>query len=267
MTAEIPQFNGILHKVESICKRLGVDRYEHKKGRKLAIGVPEIIALAVFKQANGIPTKKALHDIFEPNCTYKTLVVNLNRFASLALLIVQILLASARKRITHLIKHTDSTEIPVCTDRKARSHKTMQFFARWGKTGKGWFYGLKMHITSDLSRSLLSVKFTSGNVDDRSVFEKLNHDLTGIFVADAGYVSRELERRFSNGKRIILAIPKINMRKIATDWQIACLNTRMAVELNFRNLKLFHGLITSFPRSVNGYLANYIYSLLAYQIA
>lgn len=267
MTADIPQYNGILLKVEGIIKRLGVDMYAHKKGRRLAIAVPEIISLAIFKQDNGIPTKRQLYEIFEPNCSYKTLVVNLNRFASLALLILQILLLITRKGTTHVIKHTDSTEIPVCTNRKARYHKTMKFFARWGKTGKGWFFGLKLHITADLNRNILAVKFTSGNVDDRAVFENLNNNLTGIFVADAGYVSKILEQRFNNSERIILAVPKVNMKKIAADWQIACLNTRMLVELNFRSLKMFYALITSLPRSVNGYLANYIYSLLAYQIA
>lgn len=143
----------------------------------------------------------------------------------------------------------------------------MKLLARWGKTGKGYFFGLKLHLTADLNRNVLAVQFTSGNVDDRTVFEKLNHDLTGIFVADAGYVSKNLEQRFSNSEKIILAVPKVNMKKIATDWQIACLNTRMVIELSFRNLKMFYGLITSLPRSVNGYLANYIYSLLAYQIS
>lgn len=57
------------------------------------------------------------------------------------------------------------------------------------------------------------------------------------------------------------------MKKIAMNWQILLLKTRMKVEVNFRILKSFYGLITSLPRSVNGYFANYIYSLLAYQLA
>ena len=36
------------------------------------------------------------------------------------------------------------------------------------------------------------------------------------------------------------------------------------IELNFRNLKMFFGLVTSLPRSVGGYLGNYISSILAY---
>lgn len=268
MTAQITQYDNIVSKVEDLCNRLGVDKFEeNKKGRKLAIPIPEIISLAVFKQKFGISTKIDLYDIFEPDCSYKTLVVNLNRFAGLALLILSLLLTRNSSWSNQPIKHTDSTDIPVCLDRNARRHKTMKQFAKWAKTGKGWFYGLKLHITTDLEQNLLSVKFTSGNVWDGSVFEELNKNLSGIFVCDAGYVSKKLEQKFSNNHRLILAAPKINMRKIATDWQIKLLKTRMLIEMNFRNLKLFYGLITSLPRSVAGYLANYIYALLAYQIA
>ena len=56
------------------------------------------------------------------------------------------------------------------------------------------------------------------------------------------------------------------MKKMMTDWQEKLYQTRMMIELNFRSLKLFYGLVTSLPKSVDGYVANYIYSLLAYQI-
>ena len=55
-----------------------------------------------------------------------------------------------------------------------------------------------------------------------------------------------------------------NMKRIATKFQTDLYNTRMLIELNFRNLKVLHGLETSMPRSVDGYFGNYIYSLLAY---
>jgi hypothetical protein len=31
----------------------------------------------------------------------------------------------------------------------------MREFAKWGKTGKGWFYGLKMHLVTDLEETPL----------------------------------------------------------------------------------------------------------------
>ena len=41
----------------------------------------------------------------------------------------------------------------------------------------------------------------------------------------------------------------------------------MLIELNFRNLKMFYGLVSSLSRSITGYLANYIYAILAYVLA
>lgn len=144
----------------------------------------------------------------------------------------------------------------------------MRDYASWGHNGKGSFYGLKLHLTADLNRSILAVKFSSGGVDDRQVTIPMNRDLLGLFIADAGYVAAWLERDFFvEGKRMILIKPKKNQRKLATLFDVWVYNTRMAIEIPFRNLKLFYGLITSLPRSVVGYLANYTYALLAYLLA
>jgi hypothetical protein len=139
--------------------------------------------------------------------------------------------------------------------------------ASWGYTGKGSFFGLKLHITADLNRKLLAIKFTSGNTDDREVFLELNKDLMGLFIADSGYVSKKLQRDFNiKDKRILIVKPRKNMKNQMTELEEFFYKTRAIIELNFRTLKVFYGLITSLPRSVNGYLANYIYSLLAYQL-
>ena len=143
----------------------------------------------------------------------------------------------------------------------------MKGLARFGRNSKGIYFGLKLHIITDLKRQLLSVKFTSGNIDDRKAVIKLSKDLIGLFIADAGYVSKKLSKEFyQEHKRILIARPKKNMKKIMTKFQEMLYQTRMLIELNFRNLKMFYNLITSMPRSIDGYFANYIYSLLAYQI-
>lgn len=126
----------------------------------------------------------------------------------------------ANRKDDHPIKHTDSTDVSVCSIRKAKHHKTMRDFASWGKTGKGWFYGLKLHFTANLKRRILALAFTSGNVDDRAVTVKLNKGLFGIFVADAGYVSEKLAREFYiENKRILFVKPRANMKKLATEFQ------------------------------------------------
>ena len=256
-------------KLEKVVKHLytqfRLDKYEKTKGRKLSLGIINIVSLAVFKQFNGIPTKKAIFRIFRPKCSYKTLVVNINRFAKISLFILSALMRMNNKE-SHIIKHTDSTELPVSLNKNAKHHKVMKGLAAWGKNGKGWFYGLKMHITTDVNRKLLAVKFSPGSTADSQMFMELNKDINGIFVADGAYISEKLATEvYHLGKGFLFAKPRKNMKKLITDFQFHLYNTRMIIEINFRNLKQFHGLITGLPKSVSGYFANYIYSLLAYQ--
>lgn len=267
MITSIQIFKEMRQTVEWFYAQLKFNNLEKTKGRKLALPIVDILTLALFKHRQCISTKKSLFEIFKPKCSYKTLVVNLNRFAILALIILLALLKINHKQAS-LVKHTDSTRIPVCLNKNARRHKTMKILSNWGKTGRGWFYGLKLHITTDLNKRLLSVRFSSGNVHDTQVFMDLNKDFDGIFIADAGYCSEKLRKEFyKENKRILLFQPKKNMKKLISAFQYHLYNTRMLIEINFRNLKMFHGLITSLPRSVNGYLANYTYSLLSYLIA
>lgn len=267
METVIQLYNDILYQVGIFYKQLRLDKHEKTKGRKLALSIKETISLALFKQVNNIATKKSIWKIFKPNCSYKTLVVNINRFALYALIVLTAILKWNRQ-FANIVKHTDSTDIPVCLNKNVKSHKTMRSLASWAHSGKGLYYGLKLHMTADLNRTILAVKFSSGNVHDTHVFKNLNKDLLGLFVADAAYISEKLSSEFHiEGKRILLAKPRKNMKKLITPLQYHIYNTRMSIELNFRSLKMFYGLITSLPRSVNGYLANYIYSLLAYHIA
>ena len=132
---------------------------------------------------------------------------------------------------------------------------------------KAGIMGLKMSITTDLRRQLLAIGSTSANGDDGKTFLKMNQDIYGIFVADTGYISKNLEQEFYiENKRILFAKPRANMKKVITQWQKKLYDTWMLIELNFRNLKMFNGLITSLPKSINGYLANYVYSLLSYML-
>jgi len=269
MKTEIQVYERIKQKVVTFSKFLRFDKFKKKVGRKLALPLEDSVSLALFWKKQGIETKKSVYEIlgFDRYCSYKTLVVSINRFLRLALVILALVLKINRKD-THPVKHTDTTDIPVCLLKNVDSHKTTKSLASLSKNTKGWYYGLKLHLTSDLNRKVLALKITSANASDRETFLSLNKDLIGIFVADSGYVSEKLEKRFyREGKRILFTKPYRTMKKLMTPFQFLLYNTRMTVELNFRNLKLFYGLLTSLPRSVDGYLANYIYSLLAYLIA
>lgn len=264
MLTEVSLFKSLKQKVSFFVTSLSLHKYVNRIGRKLALSLTDILTLSLFRHTAQITTKKTLWELFELNCSYKTLVVNINRFFELALMILGLILKYNRKGC-HLVKHIDSTDIPVCSLRKADSHKVMKAFATLGKTGKGWFYGLKLHLIADLEERILALRFTSGTTDDREIVVDLAGDLSGIFIADAGYVSEKLERSFyREGIRGIFAKPRSNMKKLATQLDGFLYGTRMRIELNFRNLKCFYGLVSSLPRSVAGYLANYTYAMLAY---
>ncbi len=267
MVTQLTTFNDLRKKVVFFVKKLKLNQYVNNQGRKLALSIADILSLALFKHSAQIETKKKLWQHMRPECSYKTMVVNINRFFWLALYVLTLIL-NYNKQNSHLIKFIDSTDIPVCQNRKAKFHKVMQQFARWSKTGKGWFYGLKMHLITDLEGKVLAIKFTVGNIDDREVVMDLAKGLDGIFVADAGYIKQKLgEEFYQEGRRILLVKPKANMKKLATLSDVYLYSQRMRIELSFRTLKMFYGLITSLPRSVFGYLANYSYALLAYCLA
>jgi transposase len=165
----------------------------------------------------------------------------------------------------HLVKYTDATDIPVCLKKNADSHKTMAGLAELGRSTKGWFYGIKLTITRDKEGRLLAVLFTRANENDRHICRKINQHIYGTIVLDAGYVSGELERDMNiEGKRWLLIRPYRTMKKLMTKEQEELYKGRFQIEFDFRSLKMFHGLVTSLPRSVNGYLANYIAALTSF---
>lgn len=267
MVTQLTTFNNLRKKVVFFVKKLKINQYVNNQGRKLALSLSDILSLALFQHSGQIETKKKLWQHMRPVCSYKTMVVNINRFFWLALYILTLIL-NYNKQNAHLVKFIDSTDIPVCQNRKAKFHKVMRLFANWSKTGKGWFYGLKMHLITDFNGRVLAIKFTAGNGDDREVVIDLAQGLEGIFVADAGYIKQELgEEFYQEGKRILLVKPRANMKKLATLTDVYLYAQRMRIELSFRTLKMFYGLVTSLPRSVFGYLANYSYALLAYCLA
>jgi len=170
MKTFIKLYDVILTEVRFFLKQLKL-KLRKSTGRPLAIKGEETIALSVFKQNAGIGTKKKIFEIFRPKESYKTLCVQMNRFALDALLVLNVILKWNQKN-AHLIKHTDSTDVPVCLNKNATHHKTMKMLSSWGHSGKGMYYGLKMSITTNLKRNLLAVSFGTGNSDNRKNIQK-----------------------------------------------------------------------------------------------
>jgi len=70
-----------------------------------------------------------------------------------------------------------------------------------------------------------------------------------------------------DGKRWVMICPYKTMKRIMTAWQEKLYRSRFQIEFDFRSMKLFHGLVTSLPRSVDGMIANYLHAILSFVIA
>ena len=84
----------------------------------------------------------------------------------------------------------DSTPLSVCKNRNIRTHKVAAGFASCGKTGRGWFYGFKLHGACDARGNLVNLCFSPGGDHDSRHAESLTEGLSGLFVGDAGYLLR-----------------------------------------------------------------------------
>ena len=236
------------------------------KGRPLKIKKEDALVFALYQHTSTRATKKSVYEDFRNvlHCSYKTFVVSVNRAGLLGLRLL-FLLMRLGKKISHLVKFTDATDIPVCLNKNAKRNRVMQGLASWGYSSKGFYYGLKMTMTRDAEGRILGARFSSASANDRDLFRKVNRDIEGIIVADAGYVSRQLERdMYVEGKRWCLIRPLKSMKRLAEAWQLKLYEMRYAIEFDFRSLKMFHGLVTSLPRSVNGMLSNYVQALLSF---
>lgn len=261
-------FQNLKHIVTQIIKKYNLVIPTAKIGRPLKIKPIDAITLTLYQHRSTRATKKSVYDDFKKllRCSYKTLVVRMNDSGKLALNIIQKILDLNQTKAHH-IKYTDATDIPVCLKKNADSNKTMRGLASFGHSTKGFYYGLKMTMTRDADGRILNLRFSSANKNDRDLFRDVNQNIHGLIIADAGYVSKELEQNMHiEGKRTCLIRPFKSMKKLATAWQLASYKRRFDIEFDFRSLKLFHGLLSSLPRSINGMIANYLYALLSFML-
>ena len=252
--------------VTRLSQYIGLANVTPANGRPRKIPMINAVTLSLYQHQSTRATKKSVYDDFkqELKCSYKTLVESMNKAANFCARLLFFIMRQNRN-VQDLIKFTDATDIPVCLKKNADSHKTMAHFAELARSSKGWFYGIKLTITRDKDGRLLAILFTRANENDRTICKKINHNIFGIIVMDAGYVSKELEKSMNiDNRRWLLIRPYKSMKKLATKWQEDLYKMRFDIEFDFRTLKLFQGLVTSLPRSVNGYMANYIHALTSF---
>lgn len=267
-------FTQLKEVVMVLCDQFNLITEQPIKGRPRKLSQIDAVTLALYQHTSSRSTKKSVYEDFKGilNCSYKTLVVSMNESSVLCLRLLFLIMRFNRS-VQHVVKYTDSTDIPVCLKKNADAHRTMKDFSEIGRSTKGWFYGIKMILARDAQGRMLAIRFHKPSDNDREIFKQINKDIYGIIVADAGYVSKKLEQDMNRMKetdtlkRWVLIRPFKTMKKLMTRWQEELYKGRFQIEFDFRSLKMFHGLVTSLPRSITGYLANYLHALLSFVLS
>jgi hypothetical protein len=194
---------------------------------------------------------------------YRGFVDQCHRTLPLLVMLLQTLLSQ-----TAPVRIVDSTMLPVCTLPRANSHKVAKGRAEFGKNHQGWHYGFKLHASVDLEGKLCGLYFTGASFHDAQALPNILNRYAKVAVGDTLYGARVMGRKIWEAYGTVIIAPPHpkQKKKIMTKWQHWLLRTRTKIESVFDYLKEHLHLVSSFPRSMNGYLLHYVRILLGYQV-
>lgn len=195
---------------------------------------------------------------------YKNFMGSVHRLVGYALVFLEVLRKYCKQGVS--LQFADSTALPVCKIKRAFTHKVAKGIATKSKGTMGWYYGFKLHLVCDQHGQVLAWRITTATVDDRKGLALVWDELTGMIVADAGYLGSHWQAAAADlGIRLMAGARKV-MKKLMSQWQHTLLIARQRIESVFSVLKLRLGIETSLPRSVMGYFTHYVWCLTAYQL-
>jgi hypothetical protein len=243
----------------------------YRTGRPPLITEPETITILIWNTV--VLRQKTLRDIHTMMRTYHGNDFHLPKYSAfvrhchealphMTLLLRELLCAEERIRIM------DSTMVPVCKNHRADDHKVAKNVAAFGKNWQGWHFGFKLHASIALDGPLCGLALTSANIYDAQVMVKILNRHCDIAVGDTLYGAKVMGKvvRDRYGTVVIAPPWPSQKTKLATPWQIDLLHQRSKIESVFDYLKEHLHLVSSFPRSVAGYVLHYVRILLSYQI-
>jgi hypothetical protein len=166
------------------------------------------------------------------------------------------------------IRFMDSTMLPVCSLRRAKKHRVSKGIATFGKNWQGWHFGFKLHASIDPHGHLTGIFFSNASTHEHLGIPFLVGRNPCIAVGDTSYSSKRFREILWKYRILILAPPnpRSGPKHPMTKWQQTLLRSRTKIEAVFDYLKEHLHLVSSFPRSVKGYLVHYVRILLGYQI-
>lgn len=164
------------------------------------------------------------------------------------------------------IYFVDSTKMPVCHNKRTKSHKVFDGLANMGMSSYGWFMGFKLHLVINHKGEIMAVKITKASIDDRAPLKEgwLGY-LKGKLFGDKGYIGLEVfQKLYKGGLKIVTGFKK-NMKNILMDLaDKTTLGKRSIIETVFDIFKNKMNLQHTRHRSPMNFLVNTISCLVAY---
>lgn len=199
---------------------------------------------------------------------YSKFVEATNRYSvELRALLALMLYRNRQAQGAYPIVLQDSTAIAVCHVARARQPHTFRAWAHKSKNGMGWWYGFKLHVQCDEAGRLCGFDLTTATVDDRKLLDPLTRWMQdGIVVGDGGYLSQAKATELAARGVYLLATTRKNMRHMATQFQLACLQLRHRVEEVFAFLKNAFGAVRTTHRAAHALPIHLLCCLLAYSL-
>ena len=171
-------------------------------------------------------------------------------------------------KTTSPLVFADSTLLPVCANHKAGRYRVAPDTANWGRNHQGWTFGFKLHLATNPDLHLTALTFSAASEHDSQQMAKLVSASTEILVGDSHYGVSHWGKKLMRRYRVrVVAPPHYSQKnKLMTQADNQLLRMRSKIEAVFGLLKTKHCLVTSYPRSLRGYLAHYLRTLLGYQL-
>jgi hypothetical protein len=240
-----------------------------KRDRSGKLSLSEMLCIEIMFHLSGFRDFKTFYEyginhkykdhFQELPCYARFVQIKKKLFMPLSILLQSL---SGRKTGTYIV---DSTSLKVCHNRRIRSHKVFESLAARGKTTMGWFYGFKLHVVINNYGEIVAIKFTAGNVNDRTVLDELTNGLRGKIFGDKGYISKELfAELWRRGLQLITGIRKNMKNYLMPLLDKIMLKGRFIVESVFHILKNHMNLEHTRHRSPTNFFVNALACLVAY---
>jgi hypothetical protein len=163
------------------------------------------------------------------------------------------------------ISYIDATSLAVCHPKRISRNKVFAGIAALGKTTKGWFFGLKLHLLINEKGEIQGLKLTPGNVDDRVPVPTITKHITGLLFGDKGYIKQELfDDLYSKGIKLVTGIKKKMKNKLMPLFEKMLLRKRSIIETVFSVLKGSFELEHTRHRSIWNAFVHILSALIAY---